>query len=66
MNGKLAASMRGDPTTVVGPRYHPGVIWGPFLLALMLGLLVSAGIYFAYLWPSVEPEAGDEPEDAPE
>lgn len=74
MNGKLAASMRGDPTTVVGPRYHPDVIWGPFLLALVLGLLVSAGIYFAYLWPSVEPDPGpgDEPAagsaggDAPE
>jgi len=32
------------------------VIWGPFLLALALGLLVSAGLYFAYLWPQVEPE----------
>lgn len=25
------------------------------MLALVLGLLVSAGLYFAYLWPSVEP-----------
>jgi hypothetical protein len=32
------------------------VIWGPFLLALALGLLVSAGLYFAYMWPQVEPE----------
>ena len=31
------------------------MIWGPFVLALVLGLLVSAGLYFAYLWPSVEP-----------
>jgi hypothetical protein len=31
------------------------VIWEPFLLALVLGLVVSAGLYFAYLWPSVEP-----------
>ncbi len=38
-----------------GARYHPGVIWGPFLLALALGLIVSAGLYFAYMWPSVEP-----------
>lgn len=37
-------------------RYHPGVIWGPFLLALALGLIVSAGLYFAYLWPHVEPD----------
>jgi hypothetical protein len=32
------------------------VIWEPFVLALFLGLIVSAGLYFAYLWPSVEPE----------
>jgi hypothetical protein len=38
------------------------VIWGPFLLALALGLVVSAGLYFAYLWPQVEPE---EPPDGP-
>ncbi|HSK00713.1 MAG TPA: hypothetical protein VK932_05705 [Kofleriaceae bacterium] len=31
------------------------MIWEPFLLALVLGLVVSAGLYFAYLWPSVEP-----------
>ncbi len=49
------------------------MIWEPFLLALVLGLVVSAGLYFAYLWPSVEPveeEPGttDEPrlgEEAP-
>ncbi|HUJ59288.1 MAG TPA: hypothetical protein VLX92_12370 [Kofleriaceae bacterium] len=38
--------------------------WAPFLLALALGLVVSAGLYFAYLWPKVEPEA--DPEPAPE
>jgi hypothetical protein len=38
------------------------VIWGPFLLAVVLGLLVSAGLYFAYLWPQVEPD-DDAPED---
>jgi hypothetical protein len=31
------------------------VIWEPFVLALVLGLVVSAGLYFAYLWPAVEP-----------
>jgi hypothetical protein len=38
------------------------VIWGPFVLALALGLVVSAGLYFAYLWPQVEPDddAADE------
>ena len=30
--------------------------WGPFVLAVVLGLIVSAGLYFAYLWPRVEPE----------
>lgn len=38
------------------------MIWGPFLLALALGLVVSAGLYFAYLWPQVEPD--DEAIDA--
>jgi hypothetical protein len=33
------------------------VIWEPFVLALVLGLIISAGLYFAYLWPSVEPVA---------
>lgn len=37
-------------------RYDRDVIWEPFVLALFLGLVVSAGLYFAYLWPSVEPE----------
>ena len=43
------------------------MIWGPFLLALVLGLLVSAGLYFAYLWPQVEPEepVGGGPEAKP-
>lgn len=26
------------------------------MLAVVLGLIVSAGLYFAYLWPTVEPE----------
>jgi len=33
-------------------------------MALVLGLLMSAGLYFAYLWPSVEPDDDDE-ESAP-
>ena len=43
------------------------MIWEPFVLALVLGLIVSAGLYFAYLWPSVEPVDGpsdDEPRGA--
>jgi hypothetical protein len=37
------------------------VIWEPFVLALVLGLIISAGLYFAYLWPSVEPVDADAP-----
>lgn len=39
------------------------MIWEPFILALVLGIIVSAGLYFAYLWPSVEP-ADDNPAEA--
>jgi ABC-type branched-subunit amino acid transport system permease subunit len=38
------------------------VIWEPFALALVLGLIVSAGLYFAYMWPTVEPVDEDLPE----
>jgi hypothetical protein len=38
------------------------VIWEPFALALVLGLIISAGLYFAYLWPTVEPVDEDLPE----
>ena len=31
------------------------MIW-PFLFALVLGGLISAALYHAYLWPAVEPE----------
>lgn len=41
------------------------MIWGPFVLAILLGLLVSAGLYFAYLWPQVEPHV-DAPPGAPD
>lgn len=57
------AYIGSEPTTAAATRYHPEVIWGPFLLALALGLVVSAGLYFAYLWPQVEPEAP--PPEAP-
>jgi len=39
------------------------VIWEPFVLALVLGLVISAGLYFAYLWPSVEPVDDAAPRD---
>lgn len=34
------------------------------MLALVLGLIVSAGVYHAYLWPSVEPSEPGEREAA--
>lgn len=37
------------------------MVWEPFILALVLGIIVSAGLYFAYLWPSVEPLEPGEP-----
>ena len=34
-------------------------------MALVLGLAMSAGLYFAYLWPSVEPDDDEVDEPAP-
>ena len=36
------------------------------MLALALGLVVSAGLYFAYLWPQVEPADGAADAAAPQ
>jgi len=58
--------MLGEPTPASTPRYDQRVIWEPFVLALFLGLIVSAGLYYAYLWPSVEPLDPEGPEDPPE
>jgi hypothetical protein len=41
------------------------VIWEPFVLAVILGLVVSAGLYFAYLWPSVDPVTEPAAPEAP-
>ena len=35
------------------------------MLALVLGLIISAGLYFAYLWPSVEPVEDEVPGSGP-
>lgn len=42
------------------------MIWEPFVLAVVFGLVVSAGIYFIFLWPQREPSDEDEPETATE
>ena len=39
--------------------------WAPFVLALVLGFAISAGIYAAYVWPDVEPEPEPQPEPEP-
>src|SRR5215510_8396700 len=63
---KARAYMCREPTPGRRPRYDRGVIWEPFVLALVLGLIISAGLYFAYLWPSVEPIDPADPADADE
>ena len=37
------------------------MIWEPFALAIFFGLLVSAGLYFIFLWPGREPDDDDQP-----
>ncbi|MEZ4404065.1 MAG: hypothetical protein R3B06_28850 [Kofleriaceae bacterium] len=36
------------------------MVWEPFALAVLFGLLISAGIYFVVMWPQVAPD-DDEP-----
>ncbi len=40
------------------------MVWEPFALAVMFGLLISAGLYFVVMWPQVAPD-DDAPEAAP-
>ena len=32
------------------------MLWEPYALAIVLGLVISAGLYFAILWPHVAPD----------
>ena len=32
------------------------MVWEPLVVALLLGLVISAGLYFIFLWPSREPD----------
>jgi hypothetical protein len=61
----LPQSLQQPRCTAGFPSYDRAVIWEPFVLALVLGVIVSAGLYFAYLWPSVEPEPIEELPDEP-
>ena len=35
------------------------MVWEPFVIALVLGLVVSAGLWFMFVWPSQEPPDED-------
>lgn len=37
------------------------MVWEPFALAVLFGLLISAGIYFIVMWPQVAPDDDDVP-----
>ena len=37
------------------------MVWEPFALAVIFGLLISAGLYFVVMWPQVAPD-----DDAPD
>ncbi len=39
------------------------MVWEPFALAVVMGLLVSAAIYFIVMWPQVEPLDPDDQVD---
>ena len=36
------------------------MVWEPFALAVLFGLLISAGIYFVGMWPQVAPDDDDD------
>ena len=36
------------------------MVWEPFAIAVVFGLVVSAGLYFIVMWPQVEPHDDDD------
>lgn len=54
---KAKADIGHEGTTVLASRYHSQVIWGTFVLAVVLGTIVAAAVYAAYRWPADEPIA---------
>jgi hypothetical protein len=36
------------------------MVWEVYAIALVLGLVVSAGLYFALIWPAHEPPDDDD------
>jgi hypothetical protein len=43
--------------------YVPAVVWEPYALAVIFGIVVSTAIYFVVMWPQVEPD--DDEDDPP-
>jgi len=40
------------------------VVWEPYALAVIFGIVVSAAIYFIVMWPQVEPIDEEDENDA--
>lgn len=40
------------------------MVWEPFAIAVVFGLVVSAGLYFIVMWPQVEPDDDDLADEA--
>lgn len=38
------------------------MVWEPYALAVIFGLVVSAAIYFVVMWPAVEDELEEQAE----
>ena len=41
------------------------MVWEPFAIAVVFGLVVSAGLYFIVMWPQVEPDDDLDDDDEP-
>ncbi len=40
------------------------MVWDPIIVALLLGLVISGGLVFAFVWPMFEPPDDDVDADA--
>lgn len=40
------------------------MVWEPYALAVIFGLVVSAAIYFVVMWPAVEDDLEEQAETA--
>ncbi|HKE14375.1 MAG TPA: hypothetical protein VKB80_05910 [Kofleriaceae bacterium] len=37
---------------------------GPYVIAIVFGALISAGLYFIFFWPAQEPDDDEDDEDS--